>query len=61
MELMMAGREIRKEPAARTPPLPAKPLMIASWNVHTLYEAGQSSELANEMKRNKLDTLGVCE
>ena len=62
MELMMDSREIRKEPAAQTPPLPAKPLRIASWNVRTLYEAGKTSELTNEMKRNKLDIiLGVCE
>ena len=61
MELMMDSREIRKEPAAQTPPLPPKPLRIASWNVRTLYEAGKSSELTNEMKRNKLDILGVCE
>ena len=30
VELMMDSREIRKEPAAQTPPLSAKPLRIAS-------------------------------
>ena len=61
VELLMVSREIRKDPAAQTPPMPANPLRVASWNVRTLYEAGKSSEFANETKRNKLDILGVCE
>ena len=61
MELMMDSREIRKELAAQTPPLPAKPLRIMSWNVGTLYEASKSTELINQMEINKVDILRVCE
>ena len=38
-----------------------KSLRIASWNVRTMYEAGKSSQVSQEMKRYRLHILGVSE
>ena len=44
--------EIRIKPAAKTPPLPAKPFRIASWNVRTLYEAAQYFYISTTIQAN---------
>lgn len=36
-------------------------LRIGTWNVRTLYRAGQLENVAQEMNRTKLDILGLCE
>ena len=36
-------------------------LKIGTWNVRTLYRAGQLENVIHEMNRAKLDILGLCE
>ena len=36
-------------------------LRIAAWNVRTLLQAGQLENLNEEMRRNKVDVMGISE
>ena len=55
--------ESRKEARARKPRiLMAKSCTkIGTWNVRTLYSTGKLAQVTNELKRHKLDILGISE
>ena len=38
-----------------------EPMLIGTWNIRTMYEAGRSVNIAREMKKYKLKLLGLCE
>ena len=58
---MRDSGQTRKESIGPTPSPSNKSLRIASWNVRTMYEAGKTSQVTNEMRRYKLDILGISE
>ena len=58
---MKDSGQSRKDSPDPKPSLSNKSLRIASWNVRTLYEAGKSSQVSQEMKRYRLHILGVSE
>ena len=60
-EPMRDSGQTRKESTGPTTSSSNKSLRIASWNVRTMYEAGKTSQVTNEMRRYKLDILGISE
>ena len=60
-EPMRDSGQTRKESTGPTTSSSNKSLRIASWNVRTMYEAGKSSQVTNQMRRYKLDILGISE
>ena len=60
---MTRGSESRKEAAGQKPPpsSKSKSLRIGSWNVRTLYEAGKTAQVLQEMHRYHLNILGISE
>ena len=58
---MKDSGQSRKDPTDPRPSPSNKSLRIASWNVRTMYEAGKSSQVSQEMKRYRLHILGVSE
>ncbi|CAJ1050820.1 craniofacial development protein 2-like [Xyrichtys novacula] len=40
---------------------PGQPINIATWNIRTMYTAGKTSVIADEMRRYKVSILGLCE
>ena len=61
VESMKDNGQIREESTGPTTSSSSKSLRIASWNVRTLYEAGKCSQATKEMRRYKLDILGISE
>ena len=59
--LMKLDGQSRKEATMQTPPSSNKTLRIGSWNVKTLYEAGKTAQVAQEMNRYRLHILGISE
>ena len=35
--------------------------MLGKWNVRTMFEAGRTQQIANEMSRYKINLLGISE
>ena len=58
---MKDSGQSRKDSPDPKPSLSNKSLRIASWNVRTMYEAGKSSQVSQEMRRYRLHILGVSE
>lgn len=61
IEQMMTSGQSREDPTGRIPPPSNKSLRIASWNVRTLYEPGRCHQVLEEMRRYRLDILGISE
>ena len=58
---MMPSGQSRKDTAEQKPPSSSKDLRIGSWNVRTLYEAGKTAQVIQEMQKYRLDLLGISE
>ena len=58
---MMEPGESRREARVRKSQIPTakEQTRIGTWNVRTLYSTGKLAQVTNEMKKYKLDTLGV--
>ena len=51
----------RKEATKPTTFLLTRNTIIGTWNVRTMYETGRALQVAAEMKRNKIEILGISE
>ena len=51
----------RKEATKPTTFLLTRNTSIGTWNVRTMYETGRALQVAAEMKRNKIEILGISE
>ena len=62
-QMMTSGDESRKEVSTPRKSLakPNQQLRVAAWNVRTLYETGKTAQVAKEMRRYRLDILGISE
>jgi len=60
-EHMRTSGQSREDSTGRIPPPSNKSLRIASWNVRTMYESGKCHQVLEEMKRYRLDILGISE
>ena len=60
-EKMTTYLENRKETVRPKLLTPRRPTNIATWNVRTMYAAGKTAIIAEEMKRYRLSLLGLCE
>ena len=45
----------------RKPSHPNKQLMVGTWNVRTMNQTGKLENIKEEMERNGLNVLGMCE
>ena len=60
-ETMTQGSQSREDAAELTSPPSSKTLRIGSWNVRTMFEAGKTLQIVQEMQRNNLHILGISE
>ena len=60
-ETMTQGSQSREDAAELTSPPSSKALRIGSWNVRTMFEAGKTLQIVQEMQRNNLHILGISE
>ena len=63
MRRMTSRDESRKEVSTPTMSLakPKQELRVGAWNVRTLYETGKTVQVVKEMKRYRLNILGISE
>ena len=60
--LMIQCSESRKEASRLTPLLtPRTTARVATWNIRTMYETGETIQVAREMKNYKIGVLGLSE
>ena len=55
------ARQVRLDRYPATVSTRHKPYKIATWNVRTLYQKGKIDNVVQEMKRMKIDVLGISE
>ena len=60
MTLLSQSRKEDQKPTASIVNPRNKP-RIGNWNVRTMFETGKAGRVAREMKRYKLDILGISE